>query len=61
MSKKRIKVLRKLLKEKYSDECIGCKEKSQYIDRIVALEGSSASINAEVRDGNGAVRGNDEL
>ena len=43
LSKKRIKVLRKMLKEEYGDSCDGCTEKAEYVDRIVELAGGEAA------------------
>lgn len=37
LAKKRIKVLRKMLKEEYNDGCDGCTEKAQYVNRILEL------------------------
>jgi len=37
LNKKRIKVLRKMLKEQFGDKCKGCLEKEHFVDRIVQL------------------------
>jgi hypothetical protein len=43
LKKKRIKVLRKLLFEQYNDECTGCLEKDDFIDRIMAAAGTDGT------------------
>ena len=38
LSKQRIKVLRKMLKDNHGKVCTECKEKSEYVERILDLE-----------------------